>query len=267
MVDPLNEVGKSIEVVKAVLEVAAKNEDSAEAGRSLARSAKTIATTIEVALLPLAAVSFGYKKAKVYFESRFSNDLEAKLQGIPNENIIEPDPIVAAPSLQGLGYSFDEHNLKDMYLSLIAKSMDSRFSKSTHPSFPEIIRQLNPDEAKFLLDVFGSAASVPCAQLGLQDEGNTGSITMVWHLVPLSRNNTAWWSEDVPRYFENFKRLGLIDIDYTNWLAAPTAYDWVKKTSQYMHWDSLKGEKQNVSISQGLIRVTEFGKNFISNVR
>lgn len=267
MVDPLNEVGKSIGVVKAVLDVAAKNKDSAEAGNSLARSAKTIATTIEVALLPLAALNYGYKKAKDYFENSFPNDLEAKLQGVPAENVVEPDPIVVAPSLQGLGYSFDEQNLKDMYLSLIAKAMDSRFSRSAHPSFPEIIRQLNPDEAKFLLDVFGDAGLVPCAQIALKDEGGKGHRVMVWHLMPLRRNNTPWWSEDVPKYLENFKRLGLVDIDYSQWMSEPSAYDWVEKTDQYMHWLNAKSDNQTINASHGLIRVTGFGRNFISIVR
>jgi hypothetical protein len=53
-----------------------RNPDAKAAGCDLAKAAHTITSTINLCLLPLAAVNFAYKKAEKYFGARFQKDIE-----------------------------------------------------------------------------------------------------------------------------------------------------------------------------------------------
>src|SRR5450759_490020 len=83
-----------------------------------------------------------------YFETTFANDLAEKMVEVPQEEIVTPKVSVVAPAVQGLSYSLDEPNLKEMYLNLLAGASDQRRANKAHPSFAEIIKQLSADEAE-----------------------------------------------------------------------------------------------------------------------
>ena len=118
------------EIVGKVIEAAGENPDVKAAGTELAQASLTIAKTINNALLPLAAVNFAFDKARTYFAERFQSDLAAKAAAIPPDQIVEPKAFIAGPALQGLAFSHEEPDLKEMYLSLLASAMDGRVSSS-----------------------------------------------------------------------------------------------------------------------------------------
>lgn len=60
------------------------------------------------------------------------------------------EPYVAIPAIQQISYSYDSDELRDMYANLLANFMDKERSDLVHPSFVEVIKQLNPDEASSL---------------------------------------------------------------------------------------------------------------------
>jgi Abortive infection alpha len=74
----------------------------------------------------------------------------AKVADIPDENLITPPASIAVPALQGLSYTFEEPNLKEMYLNLLATASDDRQADQAHPAFAEIIKQLTPNETLVL---------------------------------------------------------------------------------------------------------------------
>ena len=187
--------GKAIETAKAVFELAAESPELTEAGRSLAKSALTIAKAVDNALLPIAAVNFGFEKARNYFNERFAKDMEEVAKAIPPDEIVEPRPSVAAPALQGLAFAHDEPNLKAMYLRLLRTAMDGRKSQSAHPGFAQIIRQFDSMDAQ----LFGTIVS------------------------PLMQTS-----------IDNLERLGLISIDYEHFFTAPERYKWVEDRPEYL---------------------------------
>jgi hypothetical protein len=67
--------------------------------------ALTIAKAINVVLLPIAAINFGYERARDYFQSRFESDLREKLADVPSDDVVEPKPPLAGPVMQGLAFS------------------------------------------------------------------------------------------------------------------------------------------------------------------
>jgi hypothetical protein len=72
----------AISVVGALIGAAADNPSVKAAGAELGKAAHTVAKTINIALLPLAALNFGYDRARRYFEERFTDDMEERLAGV-----------------------------------------------------------------------------------------------------------------------------------------------------------------------------------------
>lgn len=87
--------------------------------------------------------------------------LSKKLENIPPENIVSPEPHIAVPALQQLSYSIDNENLREMYSNLLAKSMNRERQNEVHPSFVEIIKQLSPEEAVILKNIYTTCLNSP----------------------------------------------------------------------------------------------------------
>ena len=60
--------------------------------------------------------------------------------------------------MQGLSYTFDEPDLKDLYLNLLTTATDDRRTDDAHPAFADVIKQLTPSEARLLNEILGQAA-------------------------------------------------------------------------------------------------------------
>ena len=67
----------------------------------------------------IGAVNFAFDRARQYFSERFAQDLGEKASAIPVDQIVEPKASIAGPALQGLAFSYDEPDLKEMYLNLL----------------------------------------------------------------------------------------------------------------------------------------------------
>ena len=76
--------------------------------------------------------------------------IREKAQQIPQEKLVEPEPHVAIPAIQQLCYCQNSDELRDLYANLLTASMNIDKKWSVHPSFVDIIKQLTPDEAKYL---------------------------------------------------------------------------------------------------------------------
>ncbi|PLX95334.1 MAG: hypothetical protein C0620_04445 [Desulfuromonas sp.] len=133
----LNIAGVVPDLYKDAVQPAAK-----EIGKGLA----VVAKTINVALSPIAGLVWGYEQIEKYVK----DTLEKKLKNKDPEKITSPPPNIAGPLLESLKYTAYQEELRNMYLNLLATSMDKDVTEKAHPSFVEIIRQLSPDEAKIL---------------------------------------------------------------------------------------------------------------------
>ena len=99
-------------------------------------------------MLPLAAVHHGYGKAKAYFEREFPAEMAERMATIPQQRLVEPQPFVAAKAVEGLAYSHEESELREMYLSLLATAMDSSTAAKAHPAFAKIIHSASSSSAR-----------------------------------------------------------------------------------------------------------------------
>ena len=81
--------------------------------------------------------------------AKLQQKVAENLANVPKENIVEPPSHVAVPVIIANSYNENEE-LRDLYVKLLAKSMDKRTQNQVHPSFVEIIKQLSPEEALLL---------------------------------------------------------------------------------------------------------------------
>lgn len=112
-------------------------------------------TVIESALTPMMSYignklkSFSEDKKNIfeYLQNKLNNDLN-------NKDIVEPERNILIPSIEGILLNEKDTPLHEMFYSLLKSSMDKETKDFVHPAFPQILKQMSPQEARFLLDIY-----------------------------------------------------------------------------------------------------------------
>lgn len=260
-----NEVNRG--AVAELLAIAKDDPETKDAAKNLATTAKIVTGTLKRAVFPLAVLNYGYDRAEEYFKTRFQKDMTEHTLKIPASNVIDPKPSLAGPALQGLAYAHDEEELKNMYLNLLASSMNSETADNAHPSYVETIKQLSSEEAK-LLRIYLAQDQYPIAELHLVINEKRNYRTVTRHVVNLydTKSETPVVIDMMPAYVENWIRLGLITVDYSVFQANEHAYDWVEKRPEYkgatIPRTSSDEFQPRLDIQKGLMFRTKYGEIF-----
>ncbi len=262
MADEMKTARDGIALVGEILKAAGDNPQVKEAGANLGQTALTLTKTVNNVLLPLAAVNFAFDKARAYFSSKFESDLSAKAAAIPVECIAEPKASIAGPVLQGLAFSHEEPNLKEMYLSLLATAMDNRRASDAHPAFVEIIKQLTSEEAHLLVSL-ASLTTTSIVQIKQKQTDPAGWITLQTHLLNLRDLSSHAPVENLRQtaMVDNWIRLGLVTVDYLSSLVAKDAYGWVEGRPEYQRITQQYGA-ETITVTTGTLTRTALGKQF-----
>ncbi len=268
--DPTEQAKNAVAVLATLAETAQSNPDMKNAAKSLARSVNHLATTIEVCLLPFAAISFTYQKAKNYFNEKFAEDLTEVIGEVPQEQIIEPQASIAAPLLQNLAYAVDQASLKKMYLTLLGNSMRKDKQDNVHPAFIDAIRQLSGDEAHLLPVFLRASQGIALAEIRLTEAKRTNFTVLDTHIAAIyeAPKQTPAQIPNLPLYIDNWQRLGLVSVSYDTWFSHPSSYDWVEERPEFRREiDKYKlNPDKKVKFQKGLIKPTSFGLAFAGAV-
>lgn len=217
--------------------------------------------------LPIARL-FGV--ANQYFEDGFGRDMAEKLQDVPDEHVVSPKPSVAAPAMQQLGFSLDEPDLKEMYLSLLATASDDRVKDSAHPSFVEVIKQLSSAELGLLSDILNGGIPTPISSIKRVTQGQEGAVLLQKHILPIVDRSTNEPVENpqLGTFIDNWIRLGLVEVSYVDHLTREGAYDWMAGRPEVARhqgaFDPYGGHA--IDFDKGFIRPTNFGASFAKAV-
>ena len=110
-------------------------------------------------------------RREAYLEE-YKKQIAKKIAKIPEENLIEPPVRIVGPAIEASKFFIEEATCREMFAELIASSCNSAVSGAVHPSFPEIIKQLSPLDARFLL-LFKKQPTFPIAELIKEDANGT----------------------------------------------------------------------------------------------
>lgn len=264
-VDPINVAKEGVSLVAEVLKAAGDNPQVKEAAGNLGQTAVTLTKTINNVLVPLAAINFAFDKARTYFSGRFQQDIAEKAQAIPPEHVVEPKASIAGPTLQGLAFTHEEPNLKDMYLNLLATSMDGRSASLAHPAFVEIIKQLDSEDARLVRGALQSPNAIPIIQIHRKLKDGSGYSVLVQHLLNLTNSTTGVPVEDpqLPAMIDNWVRLGLVEVAYDKHLTDAALYSWADQRPEFLQLSQApQPDEARVEYQKGVMQRTELGKRF-----
>lgn len=263
--DPIKVAKEGVSLVVEVIKAAGDNPQVKEAAGNLGQTAVTLTKTINNVLVPLAAINFAFDKAREYFSGKFQQEIAEKAQAIPPEHIVEPKASIAGPTLQGLAFTNEEPNLKEMYLNLLATSMDARVASIAHPAFVEIIKQLDSEEARLVRGALQSATPIPIVQIHRKLKDGTGYHLLVQHLLNLKNLATGVPIEDpqLPAMIDNWIRLGLVEVAYDKHLADLANYSWADQRPEFLRLSQEpQPDEAKVEYQKGIMQRTELGKRF-----
>ncbi|SOE69986.1 protein of unknown function [Burkholderia sp. OK233] len=259
----------AIGAIGQLIEIAKDDPQAKEAASNFGKTAVTVTRAVNNVLLPLAALNFGIEKAKRYFENRFAKDLEEKTADIPAEELVEPKASIAGPALQGLAFTHEEPDLKAMYLSLLSTAMDKRKNGTAHPAFVELIKQIDPDEVSWLRPLLTAPGRQSIVEIRLRNNDGSGYLSFRSHYMDLY-TDSGRKEVDVQNFtamLENWVRLGLVDVDYTQFVTAPEAYSWVDKREYVRQLRKFHdNDTQAIVFQRGVVGRTSFGAQFASAV-
>lgn len=192
--------------------------------------------------------------------------LEEKLKNTPPEQIESPEPYVAIPALQCISYCMDTEELRDMYANLLANSMNRVVKNGVHPGFVEIIKQLSPDEAKFL-KYMQTHTAIPTISLRfVYDDYSKGGIDIIKEFtnVPILANCEQRGSGE--NYIDNLTRLGLLTRRIADAFTDKTIYEPLKTSPEFSRYynDEIAKEKgyDKCDVGTHIVQLTAFGKQF-----
>ena len=263
--DPIKAAKDSVSLVVEVLKAAGDNPQVKEAADNLGQTAVTLTKTINNVLVPLAAINFAFDKARTYFSGRFQQDISEKTQAIPPEHVVEPKASIAGPTLQGLAFTHEEPDLKEMYLNLLATSMDARSVSSAHPAFVEIIKQLDSEDAKLIRNVLKTEASIPIIEIQQKLTEDNSYNKLAKHVIDLIEPRTGISIENpqLASMIDNWIRLGLVEVTYESYLANESRYSWAEKRPEFLRLSQLpQPNGARVEYKKGVMNRTELGKRF-----
>jgi len=218
--------------------------------------------TVKALLSPIRGLLWGWEK----IEELIENGVNKRLEKIPEERRKTPDPEIAVPLVQALSYTAQNETLREMYLNLLANSMDIAKEKDVHPSFVEIIKQMNTLDAK----VFDRVSD----NLGYQQVINP-NITIVGKgqnfISATPEWFTGWTIEnysifDISSSLIRLSKFGIIELMFDR-TAARDKYETLKASSLLfkiltVYKNANPNLELQITATESVLYVNEYGKQF-----
>lgn len=81
------------------------------------------------------------------YHDRWEKYLIKVSERVDEDNLIEGQPQVVIPTMEGLSLAPEDSLLSELFINLLSNSIDKNKQDLAHPAFPNIIRQMSHDEA------------------------------------------------------------------------------------------------------------------------
>lgn len=235
--------------------------------KQLGKSLETVTKGINVILAPLSAMVFAYDKVSDQLKSRLSE----KLAKINIDDLVTPPLNLFGPLVEKYRYSFNEGDLADMFENLLANSMDKNTASKVHPSFVNAISELTPDEAK-LIKFLSNSKVLPKIDISyhLPSMVEGGYLDQYVNFTNFGKIAGLQFSNLVTRYLDNLERMGIIDISKGSFAQSYTDKNIYKPLREHPLIKSFEAQINqaggNIEISEGIIRITDYGRMFFEAV-
>ncbi|MEQ9845195.1 DUF4393 domain-containing protein [Pectobacterium brasiliense] len=189
---------------------------------------------------------------------------------LPPKQISFDRPRVALQALNEAKFAINEDEIQRLFSNLISASLDKKTSGMAHPAYIEIIKQLQPDEARILRFMFnkenhrkGHAPTIDVVQQDSEDSNLT--ITSTRPEVNLICEDAGCDNpENSVMYFSNLKRLGLLTL--TSGTSFPKEeHERIFSSEKVKEICSVNSHLDRVSYKSGQYSFTGFCRGFVDS--
>lgn len=114
-------------------------------------------TFADIWYLVFGGISQAAEKRKLKYSydlQKMEEELKEDISKIPQNKLVEPDIQVIAQALESAKYCVEKKELRKMYVNLISSSLNNDTNNYVHPSFPNIIKQISPEDALLLKQIY-----------------------------------------------------------------------------------------------------------------
>lgn len=220
-------------------------------------------TFSDIWYLVFGAFSHAADKKRIKYDidlKQYEKELTEKMNAIPDEEKQDPSLQVTAQALDSSKYCISEPELRSMFVNLISGSMDKRVSGLVHPSFPEIIKQMAPIDAKLLSD-FKRQAQRPIVNFTLSNNNFSGTRLLdSYFYFDLNGNNHLTYASSI----SSLERLGLLSVDFSQFLSDDSRYEIFSNCEYYQLRKNQLTLGSSIEIEKGLCSLTPLGRSFVS---
>lgn len=226
-----------------------------EVGAVAGRSAKAL-------LAPIRGLLWGWEQ----IEKLVVDGVNKRLEKIPEDQRQSPAPEIAVPTMQALTYTAQNETLREMYLNLLANTMDASKDKVVHPSFVEIIKQMNSLDAK-VFDKLSEQAGYQKAinpNISIKGKGqNFIDATPEWFLGWHIEGYTIF---DVSSSIIRLSKFGLVELMFDR-TAGKDTYEKLKTNPELLkilkrYQDAKPDLEIEITAHNSIVYVNEYGKQF-----
>lgn len=204
-----------------------------------------------------------YSKIKEceYKIKEIDRQLEEKYNNIIDENKTEPRTNILGPAVDVLKYNLEEEHIKEMFINLIGNDLDKTKQSRVLPAYIDIVKQLSYDDANFLKYFKDNQLSLEPI-MELQINSPDGGFLNPSNDIVLINNNDL---QIVPSIIiDNLSRLKIIEINFEKHFYNSSIYDNAfQKFKEQSCLGMISNSYEKLDFSKGLIRLTDFGSNFI----
>ena len=197
-------------------------------------------STAKVARLLLAPIEY---LAAVYGE-RWQRYLERVAHLVPEEKRIEAKPQIVGPVLEGLRYVDEDNVIAELFVNLLARSIDSERASEVHPAFATIISQISPDEALIIYELHQRTFIRRSYSPYNAQEDTFGSETLISNEFPV---NKLIFPQNYLVYLEHLHSLNIAGI-------------WEQGNQEPVYGED-QGQQVGVNITSRA-QLTKFGRLF-----
>ncbi|WP_209332853.1 DUF4393 domain-containing protein [Lunatimonas salinarum] len=218
--------------------------------------------TVKALLSPVRGMLWGWE----LIEKMVEEGVKKRFEKIPEERRKSPSPEIAVPLMQALSYTAQNETLREMYLNLLANSMDTSKDKDVHPSFVEIIKQMNSLDAKVFdkLSMETGYIKVINPHISIKGQGkNFIDATPEWFIGWKIHGHDIF---EISSSLIRLSKFGLIELMYDR-TAGKDVYNTLKThvelTNILERYQKAKpGIDVEITATNSVLYLNEYGKQF-----
>lgn len=225
---------------------------------------QTLGRTVKALLAPVRGMLWGWERIEEVVEK----GVMKRFEDIPEENMKSPEPEIAVPLVQALSYTAQNETLREMYLNLLANSMNKTKEKQVHQSFVELIKQMNTLDA-ILFKVLSKQKEAH--QIIQPDIGIIGTPKIIANALPewfIGYEIKGYDIFDISSSLIRLRRLGVIELISNRVVGDFSGYDELKNNKllkcilEELNSENARNNLEIIMI-RGVCYINDYGRQFL----